>query len=118
MRFLLDENIPRATKRALEDLGHDVVSVRSLRLAGTRDPVIVDLCNEQSRLLITMDRGIHGAGLSTGIVRIRPPRRYESATIIDMLAWLLERAPEDMLAGRITILYPGDFTQEEMAPTT
>lgn len=57
MRILVDENIPMVTVRALRDLGHDVLDVRSTEKEGSPDRVLWEIAQAEERLLISTDRG-------------------------------------------------------------
>lgn len=56
MRFLLDENVPRAVAQALTDLGHDVVLATEVVAAGSPDHVVATAALQDERVLVTHDR--------------------------------------------------------------
>ena len=55
MRFLLDENVPRAVAQALTDLGHDVVLATDVVAAGSADHIVATAAIQDDRILITHD---------------------------------------------------------------
>jgi hypothetical protein len=55
MRFLADENFPRAAVTALLSAGHDVVWVRSVA-PGAADADILAMAARQDRILLTFDK--------------------------------------------------------------
>jgi uncharacterized protein with PIN domain len=79
MRFLLDENLPRSAALILRDLGHEVVAVAESAMRGEKDPQLLQVCNEENRVFITLDVGIRltGGALWTGAVLLRPPREFD-----------------------------------------
>ena len=57
MRWLLDEMLPHAAAEALSRLGHDAVSVTTTGLRQAPDPVVYQTAIDESRVLVTEDRG-------------------------------------------------------------
>lgn len=89
MRFLADENIPRAVIGALADLGHDVASVRR----GAADRRIVARAERERRVLLPFDKDFgdiaFGAGSAPrcGIILLRfVPRDPEDAVSVVLAA--------------------------------
>jgi len=56
----LDENIGRRGLEILASAGHDVTTVRDQRLQGASDETLFDICADEGRVLITLDREIRG----------------------------------------------------------
>jgi predicted nuclease of predicted toxin-antitoxin system len=81
MRVLVDENIPRMTVDGLRAIGHDVKDIRGTSDQGAADSRLWGLAMEESRTLITTDKGFteyrsvphHGIL----IVRLRQPNRQK-----------------------------------------
>ena len=59
MKILVDENIPRITVEALRQLGHDVKDLRGTSEEGSDDTYLWQIALNESRLLVTTDKGIH-----------------------------------------------------------
>ena len=55
MRFKTDENIPSEAVALLRGAGHDVASVPDESLGGCPDPKIASVCQDEERILITLD---------------------------------------------------------------
>jgi predicted nuclease of predicted toxin-antitoxin system len=53
MRWLLDEMLPRATCKKLQDLGHDALSVQDAGLGGAEDERVFDFAVRDARLIVT-----------------------------------------------------------------
>jgi predicted nuclease of predicted toxin-antitoxin system len=80
LRFLADENFPRAAVAALEAAGHDIVWVR-LAAPGAADADVLAAAARESRILLTFDwrRGRHcrraAGSRSCVFLRQAPTRR-------------------------------------------
>src|SRR3970040_1315025 len=70
LRFLIDEDVPRSTTRALHDAGFDVVNVHDAGLQGKSDDEIFGYAQSESRLLLTCDMGF------SNILKFPPPQNY------------------------------------------
>jgi len=109
MRFLLDENVHGGTTRLLIDLGHDVLHVAGSEWRSQPDERIVEICNEQERILITLDVGISFAAraLETGLVLLRIPGNFDQRTVPKLLEAFVADAEASDLEGVITVIFPG-----------
>lgn len=56
MKFLIDQDVFAVTVRLLRDLGHDVLTAAELKLHQAPDVTLLQLAQEQSRILVTRDR--------------------------------------------------------------
>lgn len=82
MKIKLDENLPLQLRTLLEELGHDVHTVRDERLIGHADAEIWEEAQKESRFLITQDMDFSDSrkfapGSHHGIllVRLHSPNR-------------------------------------------
>lgn len=57
MKILVDENIPRMTIAALRNSQHDVKEIHGTDSQGISDDKVWQVCQRESRLLITTDKG-------------------------------------------------------------
>ncbi|MGH7094533.1 MAG: DUF5615 family PIN-like protein [Stellaceae bacterium] len=55
MRFLADENFPRAAVLALQAAGHDIAWVRTA-MPGASDGEVLSRARDESRVLLTFDK--------------------------------------------------------------
>jgi predicted nuclease of predicted toxin-antitoxin system len=69
VRFKIDENLPRDIAGDLRKLGHEAETVVEEGLTGKSDQVILHLVEAETRVLLTMDKGIAD-------VRAYPPQNY------------------------------------------
>jgi hypothetical protein len=53
MKFKLDENMPADLAVFLQEEGHDAADVVSERLAGARDPPVLNAATNEGRILLT-----------------------------------------------------------------
>lgn len=56
MLLLIDENVPQSVADLFAERGHEVKFVRDLLPAGTPDPVIAEIGNRLSAIVVTWDR--------------------------------------------------------------
>ncbi|MCW1912490.1 DUF5615 family PIN-like protein [Luteolibacter sp. GHJ8] len=104
MRFLLDENFPKAAIGILVELGHDVVDFRGTPDEGMEDQKVFEKAQSLGAILLTTDRDFfhtipilfpRHAGII--VVALRQPNR---AGIISRLKAILERIPEEAFRDR------------------
>lgn len=108
MRFKLDENLPQALSRLLQDAGHDVATVREEGIAGCEDQSLYKLCCAEQRVLVTLDMDFahplrFPPEAAAGIIVLRPPRPLLSL-IRSTLAHALNRLTTEPIAGRLWII--------------
>lgn len=78
MRFLANENLPRAAVEGLRAAGHDVAWIRTEAPGATDEQVLVR-SRDEGRVLITLDKDFgelvmrRGLGASQGVVLLRLP---------------------------------------------
>jgi len=75
MLFKTDENIPHLVASLLKADGHDVMTVRDQRLAGSTDQVLASVCATEFRVLVSLDLGFAD-------IRHFPPRQYAGLVIV------------------------------------
>ncbi len=104
MKFLLDENFPTAARPLLVSLSHEVFDFRDVGVEGSPDSVVVAMAMSKCAVILTTDRDFsHTIGQEFPdhpgiiVVVLKKPARDK---IIQRLKWLLERLPEESIAGR------------------
>lgn len=55
MHFKIDEILPIETAELLIKAGHDAKTVNEQQLKGAKDPVLIDLCKSENRVLVSLD---------------------------------------------------------------
>jgi predicted nuclease of predicted toxin-antitoxin system len=105
MRFLLDENFPKAVIPVLEGMGHEVEDFRVLGAIGAPDGEIVRLAKERSAVILTTDRDFfHTLGQSLSahcgiiVVALKQPTR---AAILSRVEWFIEHIGLHRIEGRV-----------------
>lgn len=105
MRFLLDENFPKAVIPILEAMGHEVEDVRVIGTVGCPDGEIIRLAKERSAVILTTDRDFfhtlgqdlpsHGGII---VVAVKQPTR---SAIVSRIEWFIEHIGLHRLPGRV-----------------
>lgn len=109
MRFLADENFPRAVVAALEEAGYDIVSVR-LATPGATDAAVLETAKRESRILLTFDKDFgelaaHSALPSgCGVLLFRVPAPRSKPATQSLAARIAAR---DDWAGQFSVVAPG-----------
>src|SRR3989337_2863207 len=75
IRFKLDEILPRDAEPLLRDAGHNVQTVLEQRLGGNADPIVLNACRTENRVLITFD-------LDFSDIRLYPPASHSGIWIL------------------------------------
>lgn len=104
MKFLLDENFPRAGGEYLENLGFEVLYARSECGQGAPDSDLMAFAVQSESVVLTTDRDFfHTLAIShphhSGVIAIalRQPSR---SLIVARLGWFLDNISLDLLPGR------------------
>ena len=91
MRFLLDENFPKASVVMLQSAGHEVFDIRGTNEEGMEDDALFRKAQELGAVLLTTDRDffhtvphLHDAHGGVLVIALRQPNR---AAILSRLEW-------------------------------
>lgn len=106
MRFKLDENVDVRAAEVLTAAGHDVTTVASQGLGGTKDPAIAQVVAREDRILVTLDRGFgdirrYPPGSHPGIVLVR--LRRQALPHVEIALQLLLRYEDLPSLARCTV---------------
>jgi predicted nuclease of predicted toxin-antitoxin system len=69
MKFKIDENLPTEFAEILQEFGYDAMTVHQQKLKGEKDPILLEICQQESRILITLD-------LDFANIRNYPPEQF------------------------------------------
>lgn len=122
MKFKLDENIGDIGKVLLIAAGHEVTTVLEQGANGWNDMLIYELCRDEGRVLVTLDRDF-GQTLrfppekTCGIVVLACPGRQSSATISARIKELIETLKSLRIDGALWIVEPGRLRIHERGPS-
>lgn len=75
MQFKVDENLPVEIAELLVNAGHDTKTVNEQQLQGVKDPVLIDACKSESRVLITLDTDFSD-------IRAYPPQEFSGIIVL------------------------------------
>jgi predicted nuclease of predicted toxin-antitoxin system len=109
LRFLADENFPRAAVAALEAAGHDIVWVR-LAAPGAADADVLAVAVHESRILLTFDKDFGELAARSasppgcGVVLFRVPAPSSDAAGQRLAARVAAR---DDWNGHFSVVEPG-----------
>jgi predicted nuclease of predicted toxin-antitoxin system len=108
LRFELDENLPRRLELALRDLGHDVETAASEGLCGSAETAVLDACQAEDRVLITLDIDFSDIRLyppasHRGIWVLRPAEQTFDA-VLGLALGGVELARVESAAGRLWVI--------------
>ena len=105
MRFLLDENFPKAAVAFIESHGHQATRIASGSGRSLADEQVFEAAQEQAAILLTTDRDFYhtvpwkyARHHGVVVVALRRPNR---ANIIGKLSWLLETLPPNAFVNRV-----------------
>jgi predicted nuclease of predicted toxin-antitoxin system len=105
LNFKLDENLPVECAEQLRQAGFSAETVRDEKLSGAEDSLLIESCNREGRILVTLD--LDFADLRTyppkshpGIVVLRSPSQ-DKPNLISLMQRLIpvlgERRPQGQL---------------------
>jgi predicted nuclease of predicted toxin-antitoxin system len=49
MKFKIDENLPTEFAEILQEAGYDAMTVHQQKLKGEKDPIFLEICQQESR---------------------------------------------------------------------
>lgn len=105
MKFLLDENFPRAAINLLNRLGHVALDIRGTDREGISDSALFEYAQQESAILLTTDRDffhtvphIYSIHFGVVVIALRQPNR---ANILARLDWLLAQESLFPLDGTV-----------------
>ncbi|MHB8854363.1 MAG: DUF5615 family PIN-like protein [Ignavibacteriaceae bacterium] len=75
MKFKIDENLPVEISELLIKSGHDSKTVNEQQLKGTKDSVLINLCRQENRAMITMDTDFSD-------ISAYPPEEYAGIIVL------------------------------------
>lgn len=75
MKFKIDENLPVEISEILSNAGYDSKTVNDQKLQGSKDSVIIEICKNERRVLITLD-------IDFTDIRLYPPEEYSGIIVL------------------------------------
>lgn len=110
MKFKIDQNLPIEAADLLTAAGHDALTVYQQTLSGATDERIVEVCQEEDRILITADLDLsdvrrYPPSQAPGYMLSRMPRQSKQA-LLDLLAKAIPMLALRPIDGRLWIVEP------------
>ncbi len=77
MQFKIDENLPIEIAELLINVnaGHNAKTVNDQQLQGVRDPILIDACKSENRILVTLDTDFTD-------IRAYPPQEFSGIIVL------------------------------------
>ncbi|MBI4838504.1 MAG: DUF5615 family PIN-like protein [Nitrospirae bacterium] len=75
MQFKIDENLPIELSEMLINAGHDAKTVNEQKLQGVNDPVLINVCKSENRVLVTLDTDFSD-------IRAYPPHEFSGIIVL------------------------------------
>ncbi len=75
MQFKTDENLPVEIAELLTSAGHDAKTVNDQQMKGVTDTVLMDVCRNEQRTLVTLD-------IDFSDIRAYPPQEFSGVIVL------------------------------------
>lgn len=75
MQFKIDENLPIEIAELLTNAGYNAKTINEQQLQGARDPVLIDACKNENRVLVTLDTDFAD-------IRAYPPQEFSGIIVL------------------------------------
>lgn len=110
--FLIDEDLPRSTAKALRNVGHVAFDGRDMGLRGKDDEEVFAYAQSHQLTLITADLGFANLlrfplGTHAGIVVLRVPNEVSPTSLNRVLTAAITSLGDDELSGALLIVELG-----------
>lgn len=109
LRFLVDEDLPRSTAKALSAAGYEALDVRDVGLRGAKDRDILAYACQNKMTVVTADVGFASlAYLSpaehSGLILLRLPSELPVKTVNEiLLRALCNLSPEEITSSIVVV---------------
>jgi predicted nuclease of predicted toxin-antitoxin system len=107
MRLFLDQDVYAITARFLIGLGHDVVLAAQVGYSRADDWELLQLAQEQGRILVTRDRDFGGLvfvrGMQSGVVYLHILPSTQNAVHQELARVLVSHSEEDLMRAFVVI---------------
>ena len=75
MHFKIDENLPIEIAELLINAGYDAKTVNEQQLQGVKDPILIDICKSENRVLVTLDTDFSD-------IKAYPPHEFSGIIVL------------------------------------
>jgi len=77
MYFKIDENLPVEIAQLLITAGYNAKTVNEQRLKGVNDPVLINVCKNENRILVTLD-------MDFSDIKTYPPQNFAGIIVLKL----------------------------------
>ncbi len=110
MRIKVDEDLPRAAIRLLQDRHYDAAGVVEQGMGGWKDPALWRAVQREGRFLVTADKGFadvrtYPPGSHAGVLLLRP-NEDGIRPVVELLKRVLANYELASLAETVTVVTP------------
>jgi len=107
MLVKVDEDLPKAVTRILQEKGHEAFSAQEQGMGGWKDEALWRAVQAERRFLVTADKGFadvrnYPPGTHEGILLLRPAKDG-IGPLVALLERVLESHSLDALTGAVTV---------------
>jgi predicted nuclease of predicted toxin-antitoxin system len=110
VKFLLDQDVYGVTARHLQELGHDLLTAKSLGLSRADDSDLLATAAAERRIFVSRDRDFGGLVFlerkRAGVIYLRIEPSTVSAVHLE-LETVLNRYTEEQLRNAFVVIEPG-----------
>lgn len=108
MKFKTDENLPVEIANLLQQAGYDATTVNQQGLGGSNDPTIFDICQQEQRILITLDLDFsdirsYPPQNTAGIIVIRTTRQ-DKPYLLSIMPPVISALAQELIMGKLWIV--------------
>ena len=114
MKFLVDENIPKASSSLLRESKHEVIDVRGTDKEGLSDSEIFQLAQNLKAIFITSDKDFfhtipfqYQSHHGIIVIALNQPNR---TNITQKLKWVLDNIDLDTIKNKVILLKDNSYT--------
>jgi len=116
MMFKLDENLGGSIVSLLRLAGYDVATVVGQQLSSTPDEELIEICRQEGRCLVTLDRGFGNRlrfppNRYPGIVVIRVSDRVKPSELREAVEVLIQGLEQAKVTGKLWIIRQGEIQE-------
>jgi predicted nuclease of predicted toxin-antitoxin system len=109
MRIKLDENLGNRCAALIAAEGHDVTTVAEQKMAGAQDHVLIDVCAEEERCLLTLDLDFANPlcfppERYAGVAVLRLPSKPGYEDLIDAVSTFIKAVAKQQIHGQLWIV--------------
>jgi len=108
MKFKMDENMPIEAAALLREADYDVKTVTEQNMRGSSDSDVISVCQEESRILITLDTDFtdirkYPPEQTSGLIVLRL-KRQDKPYVLKIFSRFVKMIPHEPIEHRLWII--------------